>query len=687
MVNLPDQRWHLFPAHPDAGALADRLGLPPLIGQILCNRDLSDPDLAQDFLNPEAIVLPSPLEEFPALATSVELLETTLRQNQKIAICGDYDADGMTSTALLLRALRYLGGQVNYAIPSRMQEGYGINNRIIDDFHKDGISLVLTVDNGIAAHEPIAHARALGLKVIITDHHDLPPVLPPANAILNPKLIPPTSPYAGLAGVGVAYMLAMSLAQQMGRAEIVPPLLELFTLGTIADLAPLTGVNRRWLRQGLARLPYSSIPGIQALIEASGITASANKSLKPEDIGFRLGPRINAIGRIGDPQVIINLLTADDLPTARIYAETCEAANQERQTLCQQIEEEALEICNTYPLDPQRTRVLVLLKDDWHHGVIGIVASRLVDRYGMPVFIATYEHSAGENPEDPAEPDNLADPDNLAEPSGPAIGEGAGEPIMIRGSARGIPEFNVFDALEFCKDLLHRHGGHKAAGGFSLPLANFVAFQQRLQQFGLETLEPKHLKPLLKLDAELQLSEINAELFQSIDTLHPWGIGNAEPVFWSQNVQISDQRPVGSNHLKLRVRVDDGSPKGATLGAIAWRWEPYFPLPKRLDIAYKLRQNTWNGQTNVELELLGARLPEVGAVEFSHADRTYSCRLDKGHSPHQLQIHNQQGDVLTVTQGQALATLQPQVGEMRTIDVREPFFKGLVQQAVRALDR
>ncbi len=347
--NLPKQRWHLVPPQPEkAQQLAEATQLSPLLAQVLINRGFDTVEEAAIFLDPETQALPAPINELPDLAKSVEFLHDAILQHQKIAICGDYDADGMTSTALLMRALSMLGADVSYAIPSRMKEGYGINNRIIEDFHQEGIGLVLTVDNGISAYEPIAKARELGLTVIITDHHDLPPKLPPAHAILNPKLIPESSPYRGLAGVGVAYVLAISLAQKMGKVQgLVNPLLELFTLGTIADLAALTGVNRRWVKRGLQRLMSSQIEGVQALIEVAGLSSSQVsksskseemegnrknfKKIKPEDIGFRLGPRINAVGRIADPQIVIELLTTENMGIALERAMQCEQINQQRQ--------------------------------------------------------------------------------------------------------------------------------------------------------------------------------------------------------------------------------------------------------------------------------------------------------------------------------------------------------------------
>ncbi|MGK7916323.1 MAG: single-stranded-DNA-specific exonuclease RecJ, partial [Prochloraceae cyanobacterium] len=456
---LPNQRWQIAPLQQEKiSQLVEATGLLPLIAQVVINRGIETLELAKVYIEPEFEQLPAPLTEFQDLAKSVELIKEAISSEEKIAICGDYDADGMTSTALLLRALKHLGAEVEYAIPSRMKDGYGINTRIVEEFANTGVGLILTVDNGISAWEPINRAIELGMSVIVTDHHDIPEQMPPADAILNPKLLPLSSPYRGLAGVGVAYILAITTAQTLGLVKgLTAQLLELFTLGTIADLAPLVGVNRRWLKRGLGQLPKSKLAGVQALIQMAGINEQ-QKKLKPDDIGFRLGPRINAVGRIGDPQIVIELLTTDDEGLALERAMQCEQINSKRQQLCEQIQKEAINLIENTPIDWQQDRVLVVVQPNWHHGVIGIVASRLVDRYGVPVFIATYEE----------------DPENL------------------RGSARGIAEFHVFKALEFSGDLLGKFGGHQAAGGFSLLAKNLEAFQQRLSKFAYQCLEPQH---------------------------------------------------------------------------------------------------------------------------------------------------------------------------------------------------
>ncbi|NER30672.1 MAG: single-stranded-DNA-specific exonuclease RecJ [Symploca sp. SIO1C4] len=656
---LPTQRWQIASAQTQkASQLAQATGISQLLAQILLNRGIETSAQAKIYLNPLSQKMPSPRDEFSDLATSIEMLTEAITNQEKIAICGDYDADGMTSTALLLRALHWLGADVDYAIPSRMKDGYGINKRIVEEFANENVGLILTVDNGISAHEAIARAVELGITVIITDHHDLPPKLPEADAILNPKQLPQSSPYRSLAGVGVAYILAVSLAQELGQLQgLTRPLLELFTLGTIADLASLTGVNRRWLKRGLGLLPQSQLLGVQALIQITGIK-DEQKSLKPEDIGFKLGPRINAIGRIGDPQIVIELLTTTEQGIALERAMQCEQINQKRQQLCAQIEQEAITLIeNGRTASPdlpywQQERVLVIVQPNWHHGVIGIVASRLMERYGVPVFIGTYE------------------------------GE---EQKHIRGSARGIPEFHVFNALQFCQDLLGKFGGHQAAGGFSLPAENLELFRESLSRFAHQCLQPEHLKPLIIIDSSLDLRDITYQVYQELDTLHPCGIGNRDPIFWTPNVRVVEQRIVGKEHIKITLTQDNQS---VNIKAIAWRWGEYFPLPRRLDIAYKLRENTWNGNQTVELELVGIRLPTSfestpQEVEFYYNQRRYICSLSV--SANELTITNPEGKVLTIEKGKRTGILTADQKADIEVYVTQPPYYQLIKMATRAL--
>jgi single-stranded-DNA-specific exonuclease len=708
--HLPNQRWQIYPSQAQqAEALAKAIGLSPLLAQVLINRGIESVQESQAFLDPETEILPQPMEDFPDLAASVQLLYETISQGQKIAICGDYDADGMTSTALLLRSLKALGANVDYAIPSRMREGYGINERIVEEFYHEGVTLILTVDNGIAAYKPIARARELGLKVIITDHHDLPPQLPPANAILNPKLITKSSPYRGVAGVGVAYILAISLAQRMNKINgLVNPLLELFTLGTIADLAPLVGVNRRWVKRGLRLLPNSQLAGIQALIQVSGVDPkntgdSQNlltqnlkpqnlSSLKPEDIGFRLGPRINAIGRIADPQIVIELLTTDDQDLALERAKQCEEINHQRQQLCQQIEAEAITYCEENQVDLQQERVLVVVRSGWHHGVIGIVASRLVERYGVPVFIGTYED---EIEEELASDQLLIDENSTHQIEDLSLKSVTKSTRKIRGSARGIPEFHVFEALQFCDHLLGKYGGHKAAGGFSMPAENLAQFRQQLGIFARQLLEIEHLKPLVSIDAQAHFTEISLDLYHQIDAIQPCGIENKAPVFWTPNVRVIEQTIVGKEKSHLKLTLSENIKSSPTIKAIAWRWSEYFPLPSEVDIAYHLRSNTFNGKTSVELELVGVRLPITvknaalspqSKADFYYSDRQYTCTLSQIDHTKELRIRNTQGEVLAIKQGERTGLLGRRREDAREVDVSQPFFYNLIKAALSALD-
>ncbi|HEY9879538.1 MAG TPA: single-stranded-DNA-specific exonuclease RecJ [Leptolyngbyaceae cyanobacterium] len=631
--SYPEQRWKVHPAQPEvADALGQALGLSPLLAQVLINRGIETPEQAAEFLEPESQNLPSPLDEFPDLAYSLDILVDTIETQQKIAICGDYDADGMTSTALLLRALRFLGANVDYAIPSRMTEGYGINERIVEEFYAEGVAVILTVDNGISAVAPIARAQELGLAVIVTDHHDIPPELPPADAILNPKLLPETSPYRGVAGVGVAYVLAICLAQALGKTQdLTGPLLELFTLGTIADLAPLVGVNRRWVRRGLKLLARSRILGIQALIQVAGL-GDQDKGLKPEHIGFRLGPRINAVGRLSDPQVVIEMLTTDDVGVALERAIQCEQINQSRQELCQRIEQDAIAACETQQkegkLNILKDRVLVLVQAGWHHGVIGIVASRLVERYGVPVFIATYEDEAQKE---------------------------------IRGSARGIPEFNVFEALQSCDDLLDKYGGHKAAGGFSFAAKRLRQVKSRLANYARQQLQPEHLKPLVTVDVEANLADLTLDLHSQIDQLHPCGMENPDPVFWTPNVKVLEQQAIGRNRDHLKLRVAQTGSSAHDLKAIAWRWGEYCPLPPVIDIAYKIKVNEWQGKRSVELELVGVRPAQAAeSLTVGSENATATIAKERGITASSSTVAPETVDVLPLisVDGDPLAELK-----------------------------
>lgn len=593
---LPTQRWLISPADPSgAEALAEQLGVSPLMGQLLLNRGVGAND--REFLYPDLDRLPDALVAFRQVAPevpvemrdliggsldySIDRLQRAIRNQEKIAICGDYDVDGMTSTALLLRTFRILGGIADYEIPSRMKEGYGINDRIVQDMHQAGVKVIITVDNGISAHQPIALARQLGMTVIVTDHHDIPETLPPAQALLNPKFLAPQSPFATIAGVGVAYVLALELATVLGKRNLLEnSLLELFTLGTIADLAELSGINRVLVKKGLKLLPRSEIVGIQALIDKAGL--NLQDKMRPEAIGFRLGPRINAVGRIGDPQIVIDLLTTSDWLEAQAKAEECEQLNITRQELCAQIEVEASnfiqEKIDKGHWDLTKDKTIVVVDQEvspdthWHHGVIGIVASRLVEKFGAPVFIGSVETEKQE----------------------------------VRFSVRSIPEFHVFESLEFISDIRGKGGGHKAAGGFSMPLANLPLLRKRLTTFADRSgILAEHIKPLLQIDSIIRLRDLSLTNLAELELLQPCGIGNPDPLFCARAVKVVDQRIFGKEDNHLKIVLDRGD--GRKMNAIAWRWSEYYPVADQVDIVFSAKTKEFREEIEIELELKGIR--------------------------------------------------------------------------------
>ena len=376
-----------------------------------------------------------------------------------------------------------------------------------------------------------------------------------------------------------------------------------------------------------------------------------------------MGPRINAIGRIGDPQIVIELLTTDDVAIALERAMQCEATNARRREMCEEIEKQAIQLVESeYVASLKDDRVLVIVQPDWHHGVIGIVASRLLERYGVPVFIGTYED------------------DN-----------------HIRGSARGIPEFNIFDALQYCDDLLGKYGGHKAAGGFSLPAENLEAVRQRLSEFAFSCLELQHLKPLLKIDTLANLNEVNRELYQQINALEPCGIENPNPVFWTPNVKVLEQQIVGKGHIKFAVgQTIDG--QQYKIKGIAWRWRDYFPLPTRIDIAYKLKENNFNGNSSIELEVLGVRLPTDSHFFFTYEDkpvratfeysnRQYICGIYQNGSSAELRIKSPENKILAVQPGNYIGLLGINREQAEKVDISQPPYYDIIQAALKALEQ
>ena len=538
------------------------LKLPLALRALLQRRGFRDVDAATQFLIPTA--LPEADLHFPDLKKATDRLVEACKHNETVAICGDYDADGMTSTALLLRALAALGASPRAAIPSRMEEGYGLNPSMVDRQHRDGVQILVTVDNGVAASAALRRAAELGMEVIVTDHHTIPDQPAPMTALIHPATTPEGSPYRGLAGVGLAYVLARAVAEQLNQPDAIGSARDLFCVGTVADMAPLIGANRAWLLEGLARLHRTECCGLQALQRLAGL---GEQPLTAEDIGFQLAPRINAVGRLGEPRLVVDLLTAVEPATAMALARRCDDFNRQRRDLCDAIEAEAVALVEADASD-QLPSFLLLAQSHWHHGVIGIVAARLVERYHRPAALLA--------------------------------GDGDG---LMRASVRSPRGFAVDQALNHCASLLERFGGHPAAGGFTVRAENVHALHEQLCVQADSWLEQQGQGLPIQPDALLRLDEVNWDLWKALQSLAPFGVGHEVPLFWSRDCSVEEQRELKGGHLALRLRQGETERR-----AIAWRWDFSTHVPEQCDVAYRISVNRWQGEQRLQLEMKAIRL-------------------------------------------------------------------------------
>lgn len=621
-----EQRW-LLPAPLPApltatGLTAIAAGLPEELLAVLLRRGHTSAEAVQALLDPAAA--PDPADHFPDLPAAVSRLSQACSAGERLAICGDYDADGMTSTALLVGVLSRLGARPTAAIPSRMEDGYGLNAGMVERLADEGVGLLITVDNGVSAREALERAEQLGVSVILTDHHTLPEQLPPHLALLHPAVTPAGSPYRGLAGVGLAHLLASALCRQLRFADGLEVALNLFCIGTIADMAPLVGVNRRWLMDGLPRLRRSPLPGLRALQQLAGLE---DEPLDAASVGFQLAPRINAVGRLGDPLMVVELLTTDSEERAQALARSCEGLNRQRRDLCQAIEAEALALLEAD--GPHRPPFLLLAQSHWHHGVIGIVAARLVDRFGLPAALLA--------------------------------GEGQGR---LRASVRAPRGFAVDRALQACGELLERFGGHPAAGGFSVRADRVSSLHERLNALAQDWLQGRSSGLEVEPEALLRLERIDRSFWQQLQRLEPFGISHPAPVFWSQGCELVEQKLLRGGHLQLLLGQGE-----ARLRAMAWRWQGPERLQGPVDVAYTLRRDRWQGQERLQLELVALRPSAAGEVVLRRGERSYWCRREGG----DLLIRNDAGKELRAGGGKAAA------------DHSHPYIRSLLQEAAMAL--
>jgi single-stranded-DNA-specific exonuclease len=557
--------WNHLPCDDEQSkTLGAALNLHPAIARLMCMRGLGDIEAARRFLHPTMEDLHDPFL-LADMGKAVERIERALAAKERIAIHGDYDVDGITSTVILRRALEMLGGEVVHFIPERLRDGYGLQPAAIDRLHGEGVHLVISVDCGIRGTEAALRARELGMDLIITDHHEPDGTLPPALAVINPKRHDCTYPDKNLAGVGVALKLVQALCQRADKSKWLPAFVKIAAIGTLADVVPLVGENRVIAKLGLESLSKGRhTVGLRALLEASGLTG---KTIDSYHVGFILAPRVNAAGRMSTPDIATRLLLATDEASgeeARGLAQQLNEENLKRQTEEADLVAQAKKAIDTDPAIGAHN-VLVVGGEGWHRGVIGIAASKLVDAYHKPAIVLSVDGD------------------------------------VAHGSCRSIPAFDMLDALERCADLFLRFGGHKQAAGLTMDASKVPEFRARINAHADQVLEPDQLRPRLRIDGSLSLKHITPDLVDGLNMMAPFGLANPRPIFHAMPVEIVDgPRPLKDRHLKMTFRQD-----GRSFRAIAWRAaeRAAFLTEHRagVNLAFSLDQNEFQGETYLEL--------------------------------------------------------------------------------------
>jgi single-stranded-DNA-specific exonuclease len=538
----------------------------PLVAQTLARRGIVTPEAARAFLDP-AHYTPTSAFELPNLAAAGARLEAAIRQKESIGVWGDFDVDGQTATAVLVSTLRALGADTRFHIPVRERESHGVNLPLLEQMIAAGARLILTCDTGIAAHEAIEFARRQGVDVIITDHHALPEILPPAHAVVNPRLLPAAHPLATLSGAGVAYKLAEALLQTSQPASLQPStLLDLTALGLVADLATLTGEARYLVQRGLQTLRQAGRLGITAIMESAELNPAW---LTEAHIGFVIGPRLNALGRLADANLSVELLTTTDLSRARVLAATLEGLNARRQLLTSQVFQAAQAQIQRDPalLDEP---ALVLAHPAWPAGVIGIVASRLVERYHRPTIL-------------------------LAAPPGE----------LARGSARSIEGCDITAAIAAQSDLLASFGGHPMAAGLSIDPERLPEFRRRLGRTLRQTLDTAHITDELQIDGELTLPEISLALVEDLGRLSPFGPGNPPLALAIRSLVVKSHTAIGRGDEHLQIIVEDE--QGNTRKVLWWQGAGGDLPQGRFDLACTVHASDYRGQREAQVEWVDAR--------------------------------------------------------------------------------
>ncbi|HSW49247.1 MAG TPA: single-stranded-DNA-specific exonuclease RecJ, partial [Bryobacteraceae bacterium] len=553
-------RW-LFPQI-DPGqvrALSSALGLSTPVASVLVRRGYADPDAARRFLEPSLDGLHDPflLKSMPEAAA--RLLEA-IRLGEQVLLYGDYDVDGVTSVVILKKAIERAGGKVSYHVPNRLREGYGLRAEVIERAAASGVRLLISADTGVRAQAAVARASELGMDVIVTDHHLPDEGLPPAVAVLNPKRPDCPYPEKHLCGAGVAFKLVQALLQSLGwpeerRRRMLGSFLKLVAIGTVADVVPLTGENRILVKHGLEGLRSVRNPGLRALLDIAGFGEGDEPSAR--QVAFRIAPRMNAAGRMANAADVIDLFLTEDRDRARRLAAELHSLNEERQQAEAEIIRSILDECSRSPVGPSQ-KALVFSGLNWHRGVVGIVASRLVERFHRPAVVL------GEDP----------------------------ETGLAQGSGRSIPAFHLLEALESMPDLFHQFGGHRQAVGVTLPIGRVGELRERLNARAAERLSDDDLSPVLELDAQVELADLTDEAVAETLSLAPFGCGNPPPVYALLDVEVAGAPAVlKDKHLRFAVRQGN-----ATLPVIAWNFAGRFgelASGARVDLAFCCEQDTY----------------------------------------------------------------------------------------------
>lgn len=559
--------------------LIDLVNGSRLTAELLVRRGITDPQQAHAFLFPDQYQ-PSPPTDFPGMDAAVERILRAVHNGEEICVWGDFDVDGQTSTTILVSALRKLNAHVRHYIPRRDTESHGVHMESLKRRMAEGIKLLITCDTGITAVEETTWAKDHGVDVVITDHHELPEILPGADAIVNPRLLPPEHPLYPLPGCGVAYKLAEELLNRSGMGEYAGTLLDLAALGIVADVAELRGEARYLLQRGLPVLRDTQRVGLRQLYSVAGVETA---SFSEETIGFALTPRLNALGRLGNANRIVDFFTTTSNSEAVIFASKLEELNNQRRLACDQVYRGAMAQIETNPA-VLNTSALVLASPAWPAGVIGIVASRLVDRFNRPVILFN-----------------------------------APEGGTARGSARSIPGINITAAISQHRDILLGFGGHPMAAGMSLPSDRIPDFRQALSYTIDRQTGGTPPENLLHLDAFLPLDRVSLSTVQEIEQLAPFGNGNPPPVFMSANHRVVEILPIGSGQEHQKITVEDEN--GREFSILRW-YGADLPLPERVfDLAYTPRASTFKGTQSLQLEWVDFRLALVAGVQFQSRSR------------------------------------------------------------------